>query len=204
MKLECLQRTGSFKIRGAYYTISKLEDRIKVEGCVAASAGNHAQGVAYAASSAGVRATIVMPEFAPAAKVQATLGYGAEVVLHGSTFDEAFVRASEICKERSCVFIHPFDDPKIIAGQGTIGLEMLEDLPDLDVVVVPVGGGGLISGVSIALRNMKSDVKVYGVQAKGAPSMAHSLEEGKVVELPSVDTIADGIAVKRPGDLTFT
>jgi len=203
LKLECLQRTGSFKIRGAYYTISKLKDRIKARGCVTASAGNHAQGVAYAASSAGVKATIVMPEFSPAAKIQATLGYGAELVLHGRTYDEAVKRASEICEERKSVFIHSFDDPRIIAGQGTIGLEMQEDMPDLDVIVVPVGGGGLISGISIAMKNIRPNVKIYGVQASGAPSMAHSLKEGKVVELPAVDTIADGIAVKRPGDLTF-
>ena len=203
LKLECLQRTGSFKIRGAYYTISKLKDRIKAKGCVAASAGNHAQGVAYAASSAGVKATIVMPEFAPAAKIQATLGYGAELVLHGKTYDEAVKRASEICEERKSVFIHSFDDPKVIAGQGTIGLEVQEDVPDLDVVVVPVGGGGLISGVSVALKNLMSNVKIYGVQASGAPSMARSLKEGKIVELPAVDTIADGIAIKRPSNLTF-
>ena len=203
LKLECLQRTGSFKIRGAYYTISKLKDKIKAKGCVAASAGNHAQGVAYAASSAGVKATIVMPEFSPAAKIQATLGYGAEVVLHGRTYDEAVIRASEICEERKSVFIHSFDDNKVIAGQGTIGLEMLEDMPDLDVVVVPVGGGGLISGVSIALRNVKPNVEIYGVQASGAPSMVRSLKEGEIVELSEVDTIADGIAIKRPGNLTF-
>jgi len=203
LKLECLQRTGSFKIRGAYYTISKLKDRIKAKGCVTASAGNHAQGVAYAASSAGMKATIVMPEFSPAAKIQATLGYGAELVLHGRTYDEAVERALEICEERKSVFIHSFDDPKIIAGQGTIGLEMQEDMPDLDVIVVPVGGGGLISGISIALKNIMPNVKIYGVQASGAPSMAHSLKEGKIVELPAVDTIADGIAIKRPGDLTF-
>jgi threonine dehydratase len=203
LKLECLQRTGSFKIRGAYYAISKLKDKIKAKGCVAASAGNHAQGVAYAASSAGVKATIVMPEFSPAAKIQATLGYGAELVLHGRTYDEAVKKASEICEEKKSVFIHSFDDPRIIAGQGTIGLEMLEDMPELDVVVVPVGGGGLISGVAIALKNTKPNVKIYGVQASGAPSMARSLKEGKIVELPTVDTIADGIAIKRPSDLTF-
>jgi len=203
LKLECLQRTGSFKIRGAYYTISKLKDRVKAKGCVTASAGNHAQGVAYAASSAGVKATIVMPEFSPAAKIQATLGYGAELVLHGRTYDEAVKRASEICEERKSVFIHSFDDPRIIAGQGTIGLEMHEDVPDLDVIVVPVGGGGLISGVGIALWNTKPNVEIYGVQASGAPSMARSLKEGKIVELPAVDTIADGIAIKRPSNLTF-
>jgi len=203
LKLECLQRTGSFKIRGAYYTISKLKDRIKAKGCVTASAGNHAQGVAYAASSAKVKATIVMPEFSSAAKIQATLSYGAELVLHGRTYDEAVKRASEICEERKSVFIHSFDDPRVIAGQGTIGLEMLEDLPDLDVIVVPVGGGGLISGVSIALKNLKPNVKIYGVQASGAPSMARSLKKGEIVELPAVDTIADGIAIKRPSNLTF-
>lgn len=203
LKLECLQRTGSFKIRGAYYAISKLKDRIKAKGCVAASAGNHAQGVAYAASSAGVKATIVMPEFSPAAKIQATLGYGAELVLHGRTYDEATTRASEICEEKKSVFIHSFDDPMVIAGQGTIGLEILEDMPNLDVIVVPVGGGGLISGVSIALKNIKPNVKIYGVQASGAPSMAASLKKGEIVELPTVDTIADGIAIKKPSNLTL-
>jgi len=203
LKLECLQRTGSFKIRGAHYTISKLKDTIKTKGCVAASAGNHAQGVAYAASSAGVKATIVMPEFSPAAKIQATLGYGAELVLYGRTYDEAVKKASEICEEKKSVFIHSFDDLRVIAGQGTIGLEMLADMPDLDVIVVPVGGGGLISGVAIAVRNIKPSVEIYGVQASGAPSMARSLKDGEIVELPRVDTIADGIAMKRPSDLTF-
>jgi len=203
LKLECLQRTGSFKVRGAYYTISKLKHEIQTKGCVAASAGNHAQGVAYAASSAGIKATIVMPEFSPAAKIQATLGYGAELVLHGKTHDEAVTKALELSEERKSVFIHSFDNPLVMAGQGTIGLEIVEDIPDFDVVVVPVGGGGLISGISVALRNLKPNVKIYGVQAAGAPSMVRSLKEGKVAQLSDVDTIADGIAIKRPGDLTF-
>jgi len=203
LKLECLQRTGSFKMRGACYAIAKLKDKIKSKGCIAASAGNHAQGVAYAASVAGVTATIVMPEVSPAVKIQATRGYGADVILHGETYDDAVEKATKIFSESKSIFIHSFDDAQVIAGQGTIGLEMLEDMSDLDVVVVPVGGGGLISGVSIALKNLKSNVKIYGVQASGAPSMVRSLKEHKIVELSKVDTIADGIAIKQPSNLTF-
>ncbi len=204
LKLECLQRTGSFKVRGAYYTISKLRREIQDRGCVAASAGNHAQGVAYAASSAGVKAAIVMPEFSPAAKIQATLGYGAELVLHGKTYDEAVAKALEICETRKSVFIHSFDNPLVIAGQGSVGIETIEDIPDVDVVVVPVGGGGLISGMSVAMKNLNPKIKIYGVQASGAPSMARSIKSGEVVQLPDVDTIADGIAIKRPSHLTFS
>jgi threonine dehydratase len=203
LKLECVQRTGSFKIRGAYYTISKLKNIIKTRGCVTASAGNHAQGVAYAASFARTKATIVMPKFSSTAKIQATIGYGADLVLHGKTYDEAAIKALEISEERKSVFIHPFDDPRVIAGQGTIGLEMLEDMPNLDVIVVPVGGGGLISGISIAVKNLKPNAEIYGVQASGAASMAHSFKTGNIVELQAVDTIADGIAIKQPSKLTF-
>lgn len=203
LKLECLQRTGSFKIRGAYYAISKMKDAIMSRGCVAASAGNHAQGVAFAASSLGIRAVIVMPTFSPTAKVQATIGYGAEVILHGKTYDEAVAEASRICDERNSVFIHSFDNPAVIAGQGTIGLEMMEDLPDLDVIIVPVGGGGLISGVSVAVKNLNPEVAIYGVQAAGSASMVASLKKGNLVNLQNVDTIADGIAIKRPSRLTF-
>lgn len=198
-----MQRTGSFKIRRAYYTISKLKDIIKTRGCVTASAGNHAQGVAYAASFARTKATIVMPKFSSTAKIQATIGYGADLVLHGKTYDEAAIKALEISEERKSVFIHPFDDPRVIAGQGTIGFEMLEDMPDLDVIVVPVGGGGLISGISIAVKNIKPNVEIYGVQASGAASMAHSFKRGKIVELQAVDTIADGIAIKKHSKLTY-
>jgi threonine dehydratase len=203
LKLECLQRTGSFKIRGAYYAISKMKDAITSRGCVAASAGNHAQGVAFAASSLGVRAIIVMPRFSPTAKVQATLGYGAEVILHGNTYDEAVVEASRICDEQNSVFLHSFDNPSVIAGQGTIGLEMMEDLPDLDVIIVPVGGGGLISGVSVAVKNLNPAVVIYGVQAAGSASMVASLKKGTLVDLQNVDTIADGIAIRQPSQLTF-
>jgi len=203
LKLECLQRTGSFKIRGAYYAISTLKDAIQARGGVAASAGNHAQGVAFAASSLGVRAIIVMPRFSPTAKVQATKGYGAEVILHGNTYDEAVVEATRICEERNAVFIHSFDHPAVIAGQGTIGLEMMEDQPDLNVIVVPVGGGGLISGVSVAVKSLHPAVAIYGVQAAGAASMVASLQAGAPVDLPSVDTIADGIAIRRPSRLTL-
>jgi threonine dehydratase len=203
LKLECLQRTGSFKIRGAYYAISTLKDAIQARGCVAASAGNHAQGVAFAASALGVRAIIVMPRFSPTAKVQATKGYGAEVILHGNTYDEAVVEAARICEERNAVFIHSFDNPAVIAGQGTIGLEMMEDQPDLNVIVVPVGGGGLISGVSVAVKSLHPAVAIYGVQAAGAASMVASLQTGAPVDLPGVDTIADGIAIRRPSRLTL-
>jgi threonine dehydratase len=203
LKLECLQRTGSFKVRGAYYTISKLKNDIKTQGCVTASAGNHAQGVAYASSSLGVQATIVMPEFSSSAKIQASLGYGAEIILYGRTYDEAVRRALEICEDRNSIFIHSFDDPRVIAGQGTIGLEMMKDMPDLDTIIVPIGGGGLIAGVAVAIKNINPNVKIYGVQASGAPSMSNSLQEGGIIELSTVDTIADGIAVKRPSPLTY-
>ncbi|MFW6111066.1 MAG: threonine ammonia-lyase [Thermoproteota archaeon] len=203
LKLECLQRTGSFKIRGAYYAISKLGREVKSRGCVAASAGNHAQGVALAASSLGVKATVVMPRFSPTAKVNATQGYGAEVILHGDNYDEAVTEAYRICKQRNAIFIHSFDDPRVIAGQGTIGLEMMEDIPDLDVIVVPIGGGGLISGTSVAVKNLNPNIDIYGVQASGAPSMVCSLNEGCPVELQKIDTIADGIAIKKPSKLTL-
>ncbi len=203
LKLECLQRTGSFKIRGAYYAISTLKDAIQARGVVAASAGNHAQGVAFAAASLGVRAVIVMPQFSPTAKVQATRGYGAEVILHGATYDEAVEEATRICAERNAVFLHSFDHPAVIAGQGTIGLEMMEDQPDLEVIVVPVGGGGLISGISVAVKSLHPTVAVYGVQAAGAASMVASLQAGAPTELPRVDTIADGIAIRRPSHLTL-
>jgi threonine dehydratase len=180
-----------------------MKDAITSRGCVAASAGNHAQGVALAASSLGVRAIIVMPRFSPTAKVQATVGYGAEVILHGDTYDEAVAEASRICDERNAVFIHSFDNPAVIAGQGTIGLEMMEDLPDLDVIVVPVGGGGLISGVSVAVKSLNPVVAIYGVQASGSASMVASLKKGGPVDLQYVDTIADGIAIRRPSQLTF-
>ena len=202
LKLENLQKTGSFKPRGAYYAMWR---RVKegVKWFVAASSGNHAQGVAYAAKLLGAKATIVMPKYAPITKVVATQGYGAEVILHGETFDDAYEKAVQIAEDMNAVFIHPFDDKHVIAGQGTIGTEIEEDLPDVEVVIVPVGGGGLISGIAVALKHLKPRIKIYGVQAKGAPSMVESFHKKKRVEIEKVDTIADGIAVKKPGELTF-
>ncbi|RLF19066.1 MAG: threonine ammonia-lyase [Thermoprotei archaeon] len=204
LKLENLQKTGSFKIRGAYYKLWKLIKERNLKCCVAASSGNHAQGVAYAASLLGIKSIIVMPEYTPVAKINATMGYGAKVVLYGSTYDEAYRKALEICKEEDAVFIHPFDDPDIIAGQGTIGIEIYEDLRNVDVVLVPVGGGGLISGIAIALKKINPDVKIIGVQAKGAPAMTLSFKKGYMVKYDNPYTIADAIIVKRPGELTFS
>ncbi len=202
LKLENLQKTGSFKVRGAFYKISKLSTEEKRRGVIAASAGNHAQGVAYAAKMAGVKCKIVMPIFAPLAKILATKSYGAEVILHGVNFDEAYAKAVEIAREENLTFIHAFDDPYIIAGQGTIGLEILEDLPRPDIVVVPIGGGGLISGISIALRKkLGRSVKIIGVQSEAYPGMFARVKGVRVKEKP-LHTIADGIAVKKPGEIT--
>lgn len=203
LKLESLQRTGSFKIRGAYYALLKMSRERGLKECITASAGNHAQGVAYAASLVGMKATIVMPEYSSTAKILATQGYGGRVLLHGRTYDDAYKRAEELAEEKGIPFIHPFDDPNVIAGQGTVGLEMLEDQPELGTVVVPVGGGGLISGVGVAVKNIKPPLKVVGVQSSAAPSMATSLREGRVIEIPRSETIADGIAVKKPSELTL-
>ncbi|HHV79547.1 MAG TPA: threonine ammonia-lyase [Firmicutes bacterium] len=203
LKLENLQKTGSFKIRGAWNKISRLSAEEKAKGVVAASAGNHAQGVALAATEAGISCTIVMPAVAPLAKVEATRGYGARVVLKGSNYDEAYEEALRITKETDAAFVHPFDDEEIIAGQGTISLEIMEQLPEVDVLVVPIGGGGLASGIAMAAKEIKPSVRVFGVQAAGAPSMVRSLAGKKPTALDSVNTIADGIAVKKPGGLTF-
>ncbi len=203
LKLECLQRTGSFKIRGATYAISQFKPSEKERGCVAASAGNHAQGVAYAATTAGIKSTIVMPELAPAAKIMATQGYGAEVVLHGTSYDDAVMMAEQISAENGAIFLHSFDNVDVISGQGTIGLELLEDKPDLDIVLVPVGGGGLISGISIAIKKIRPDIKIIGVQASGCPSMVESIRNGRIIEITKTDTIADGIAVKKPSETTL-
>ncbi|NYE57397.1 threonine ammonia-lyase [Carboxydothermus ferrireducens] len=201
-KYENLQKTGSFKLRGAYNKIASLPVKERERGVVAASAGNHAQGVAFASFSAGIPATIVMPEGAPLAKIQATQSYGAKVILHGVSYDDAFLKAKEIMEKEGATFVHAFDDPKVIAGQGTIALEMLEDVPELDMLVAPVGGGGLIAGLAVAAKAIKPHLKVIGVQAKGAPSAYASLKERRKVTLASVSTIADGIAVKTPGELT--
>ena len=204
LKSEHIQRSGSFKVRGASYKISRLTPEQCRAGVIAASAGNHAQGVAIAASQRSIPCTIVMPEGAPLAKVTATQEYGAEVVLYGLTYDDAYQHCRELQQAHGSTFIPAFDDPDIIAGQGTLGLEMLNDLPDADVIVVPVGGGGLISGIAIAARALKPDVTIIGVQAEGAASCRASLNGGAVETLPAISTIADGIAVKRPGDLTFS
>lgn len=203
LKTENLQLTGSFKLRGAYYKISQLTDEEKARGVIACSAGNHAQGVALGAAHNGIKAIICLPAGAPISKIEATKSYGAEVCLVPGVYDDAYARAVELQQEHGYSFVHPFDDPKVIAGQGTIGLEILEQMPDVEAVVVPIGGGGLISGVAFAIKTLRPDVKVYGVQSTGAPSMAASLKEGKLCHLNDVSTIADGIAVKEPGVNTF-
>ncbi len=203
VKCENLQRTGSFKIRGAYNRISRLTDEERQAGVVAASAGNHAQGVALAASLSGTRAIVFMPEAAPLPKVEATKRYGAEVVLTGKDVGEAFAAANEWASKKDAVFVHPFDHPHVIAGQGTIGLEIVEQADEIGTLVVPVGGGGLISGISAALRGSLDNVRIIGVQAKDAAAFPPSLAKGEPVTLDSMSTIADGIASNFPGDLTF-
>lgn len=203
LKCENLQLTGSFKVRGAYYRIANLTEEEKSHGVIACSAGNHAQGVALAAQKFGIGATICIPSVAPLSKIMATKSYGANVVLCDGVYDDAYAKAVEIQKNEGRTFIHPFNDEDVIAGQGTIGLEILKQLPDADAVIVPIGGGGLISGVASAIKAINPNCKVYGVQAAGAPSMKESLDAGKIVTLDSVNTIADGIAVKTPGTLTF-
>lgn len=203
LKLENLQKTGSFKVRGAYNKIATLKDEERKKGVIAASAGNHAQGVSLAASMAGIKSTIVMPEGAPLAKVQATKQYGSEVVLHGDTFDDALDHAFGLQRETGAEFIHAFDDESVIAGQGTIGLEVLEQLDHVDSIICPIGGGGLIAGVATAVKSIDPSIKIYGVQAAACPGMIHSINERKPVLTPSLSTIADGIAVKRPGKITF-
>lgn len=203
LKTENLQLTGSFKLRGAYYKISQLSEEEKARGVIACSAGNHAQGVALGATHNGIKSIICLPAGAPISKIEATKSYGAEVCLVPGVYDDAYAKALELQKEYGYSLVHPFDDPKVIAGQGTIGLEILEQMPDVDAVVVPIGGGGLISGVAFAIKTLRPDVKVYGVQSTGAPSMAESLKEGKLCHLNDVSTIADGIAVKEPGVNTF-
>lgn len=203
LKTENLQITGSFKVRGAYYKISQLTDEEKSKGVIACSAGNHAQGVALAATKAGIKSIICLPDSAPISKVEATKSYGAEVCLVKGCYDDAYQRALELQKEKGYTFIHPFNDENVIAGQGTIGLEVLNQMPDLDAVIVPIGGGGLISGVAFTIKQLRPNVKVYGVQAKGAASMVDSVNSKKIKCLDSVSTIADGIAVKEPGDKTF-
>ena len=203
LKTENLQLTGSFKLRGAYYKISQLTDEEKSRGVIACSAGNHAQGVALGATHNGIKALICLPAGAPMSKIEATKNYGAEVCLVPGVYDDAYTKAIQLRDEYGYTFVHPFDDPKVIAGQGTIGLEILEEMPDVEAVIVPIGGGGLISGVAFAIKTLRPEIKVYGVQSSGAPSMVASLQEGAIRHLNNVSTIADGIAVKEPGVNTF-
>ena len=203
LKPENLQVTGSFKVRGAYFKISQLTPEERSHGVIACSAGNHAQGVAMGATTHGIPSLICLPDNAPISKVEATKAYGANVCLVNGVYDDAYNKALELRDEKGYTFIHPFDDEDVIAGQGTIGLELLEQLPEMEAVIVPVGGGGLISGVAYAIKNLNPKVKIYGVQAEGAASMVHALKGGKISRLNSVRTIADGIAVKEPGIHTF-
>jgi threonine dehydratase len=204
LKAENLQRSGSFKIRGATNRIQRLSRAERKRGVIAASAGNHAQGVAIAAQALGIPCTILMPEGAPLAKVMATRGYGAKVELHGATYDDAYIRACEIQNRKGLTFIQAFNDADIIAGQGTIGLEILDAVPEADIIIGSIGGGGLMSGIAIAAKSLKPDIKIIGVQAAGANATQRSIEQGKLVTLPSINTIADGIGTKQPGDLTFS
>ncbi len=203
LKTENLQITGSFKVRGAYYKMSQLTAEEKAHGVIACSAGNHAQGVALAAAKNEISSLICLPAGAPISKVEATRRYGAQIEMVPGAYDDAYARALQLRDEKGYTFIHPFDDDDVIAGQGTIGLELLEQLPDLDAVIVPIGGGGLCAGVAFAIKSLNPNCKVYGVQAAGAPSMRDALVNGEISTLPAVKTIADGIAVKRPGDKTF-
>jgi threonine dehydratase len=203
LKAECLQRAGSFKIRGAYTKISNLTAAERKRGVIAPSAGNHAQGVALAASLLGISSTIIMPTFAPLTKVVATRDYGAHVILEGATFDDSAAHARALSESEGFTYVHAFNDPAVIAGQGTIGLEMLEDAPDANVFVIPIGGGGLIAGIATAIKALKPDARVIGVQAAGCSAVLPSLQAGEPVQVSAAQTIADGIAVKRPGDLTL-
>ena len=203
LKPENLQITGSFKVRGAGYKIAMLTEEEKARGVIACSAGNHAQGVALAASKNGIKSLICLPDTAPISKVEATKGFGAEVCLVEGCYDDAYKKALELKDEMGYTFVHPFDDENVIAGQGTIALEILSQLDNIDAIIVPVGGGGLISGIAYTAKQIRPSVKVYGVQAAGAPSMFNSIHDGAIECLESVQTIADGIAVKQPGENTF-
>ena len=203
LKTENLQITGSFKVRGAYYMMSQPTEEEKARGVIACSAGNHAQGVALAAAKNHIKSLICLPDGAPISKVEATKSYGAEVCMVNGVYDDAYKKALELKEEKNYTFVHPFDNEDVIAGQGTIGLEILEQMPDVEAVIVPIGGGGLISGVAFAIKNLNPNIKVYGVQASGAPSMRNSIRDGKIECLDHVSTIADGIAVKEPGEHTF-
>ena len=203
LKPECLQNTGSFKLRGSGYKIAMLSDEEKAKGVIACSAGNHAQGVALAASKCGISSLICLPDTAPISKVEATKSYGAQVCLVPGVYDDAYNKALELKEEHGYTFVHPFDDEYVIAGQGTIGLEIMNEMSDVDAVIVPIGGGGLISGVACAIKSISPHVKGYGVQAAGAPSMFNAVQHGQMEALERVSTIADGIAVKKPGETTY-
>ena len=203
LKPENLQLTGSFKIRGAYYKISQLSDEEKAKGVVACSAGNHAQGVALGAAKNTIKSIICLPDCAPISKIEATRSYGAEICMVEGVYDDAYQKALQLKEEKGYTFIHPFDDEAVIAGQGTIGLELINQLSNIDAVIVPIGGGGLISGVAYAIKSLNPNIKIYGVQSSGAPSMYNSINHGKIERLAEVSTIADGISVKEPGVNTF-
>ena len=203
LKTENLQVTGSFKVRGAYYKMTRLTEEEKARGVIACSAGNHAQGVALAAQKNGIKAVICLPDGAPISKVEATKSYGAEVCLVEGVYDDAYQKALSLRDEMGYTFLHPFNDEDVIAGQGTIALELADQIPDLDAIIVPIGGGGLIAGIAYTMKTLNPRVKVYGVQATGAPSMKNSVEKGEIEQLSGVSTIADGIAVKKPGDITY-
>ena len=203
IKPENLQKTGSFKIRGAYNKISNLTDAEKKRGVIASSAGNHAQGVAYGAKESGIKAVIVMPKSTPLIKVESTKQYGAEVILHGDVYDDAYKKAKELEEKEGYVFVHPFNDEDVLDGQGTIALEILEELPETDIILVPIGGGGLISGIACAAKILKPEIKIIGVEPEGAASAYEAIKENKIIELKEANTIADGTAVKKIGDLNF-
>lgn len=203
LKTENLQTTGSFKLRGAYYKMSKLTDVERARGVIACSAGNHGQGVALAATRYGIKSVICLPNHAPISKINATKRYGGELVLVPGGYDDAYEKALSLCREHNYTFIHPFDDEDVIAGQGTVALEILDQLSDIDAVVLPIGGGGLAAGISFVIKNIDPRIKIIGVQADGAPSMLDSIRKGKPTELDYAHTIADGIAVKKPGRITF-
>ena len=203
IKPENLQKTGAFKIRGAYNKIMKLDDEAKKKGLIASSAGNHAQGVAYAAKKLGVKATICMPAHTPLIKVDATKAHGADVVLYGEAYDEAYEKAVELQKSEGYTFVHPFDDEDVMEGQGTIALEIMEELPDVDYILVPIGGGGLISGIACAAKQINPSVKIVGVEPEGAASALAAVEDDQLVKLSEVSTIADGTAVKQIGETPF-
>lgn len=203
LKLENMQRTGAYKLRGAYNRISQLPEEDLEKGVIASSAGNHAQGVAFAAQTLGVDATIVMPEVTPAAKIEATRGYDAEVIIHGDIYERAYEHALELAEERNLTFVHPFNEPDIIAGQGTIGLEVYDEFPEIDTMVVAIGGGGLISGIATALKNKNPDIRIVGVQTEGCAHVNRSLEKGEIFEREKIDTITEGIAASRMEENTF-